>query len=268
MCPADRSPSSDGQKVIIGGFLRIIPSKVHNGFDVRIDGEVIGSWVKDHKETHLITLSRTRPVKTSLNKFIQNKLNAKKLLILSTKVGLTEFHSVLNPNVNKVFNESFIRVYDSEKFLTDFVTAINKYRPYAVAIIGGGEESEHTMNIWEDAKVIDQILKTNYLVFSTVSHSNALTLLDKYADETFDGPIQFGHCLNEAVKVATHENRLTNKLKKITDSNQVLQKHNTDIDSELIMQENKAKKLLIQRNLLFCVMIMTVASVIAFMSMR
>ena len=91
--------------------------------------------------------------------------------------------------------------------------AVQEHRPEGIAFLrgGGGGSSDETLRIWNSGETISELLALGIPIYSAIGHSHQLLLIDKYADESFVTPTDFGNCLRDTVKELEGERALTEK---------------------------------------------------------
>jgi hypothetical protein len=244
-CPPDKSPTKQYENVILGGFLNVKPAKFHNGLDIVLEGEVVGSWAKDtDKISEFILLERQSP-KTLLSTFLRSDdKNVSDLLVIGTKRGLSDYKTSFLQENELLWNEEVINdITDLNKFTSDVEQAIEKHKPKAITILRGGSTAEKGMKIWNDAKVIDFLLKTECKIYSAIGHSDGFVILDKYADQHFSTPNDFGHIITNEIKRISAEKNLAAEYGEISNDNDILKERlgNTELRYEQQLSEEKSK---------------------------
>lgn len=239
-CPPDHSPTELHEHVIIGGFLSVKSSPLHNGLDVELRGEVIGTWngFDDDKDKYIIP-ERKRP-KTPLTQFVRNyRKNLPNLLVAGTKRALLDYRSALELKEAVPWNEVVVNVSEIETFIQDLDAAIAEYDPKAIAVVRGGAETNKGMQLWNNARVIDYLLSTERFIYSGIGHADGYVILDQYADQSFNSPSDFGHSLINEIRQLETEDQLARKYYTIAHDNKSLserienlqQEHEDDLDS-------------------------------------
>lgn len=208
-CPPDRCPTEKHQNVILGGFLTVKTSRIHQGLDVELRGEMVGQW-KGMQSTpsDIIIPERIHQVKTSLACYIREApSHLDSLLVIGTRRGLHDCRQASGISLNG----EVVNVSDVNLFIADAKKAIETHQPKAVAIVRGGAEGNRTMEIWNSAKLIDQLLKTKRLIYSAIGHADGYVFLDQYADQGFISPVDLGHGLRDALRMREHDAEIFRK---------------------------------------------------------
>lgn len=229
-CPPDKCPTEKHQNVVLGGYLTVKPSKIHKGLDVELQGEMVGSWEGTPRTlSEIIVPERSRPVKTPLVSYVRETQNQTDfILVIGTQRGLDDFRQASGIHVNaEVVNVSEVR-----KFITDTRKAMKKYQPKAIAVVRGGSDAGRAMNIWNSAKLIDWLLKTECLIYSAIGHSDGYVFLDQYADQAFISPTDLGHGLKNALKERNQDISLNEKYRQIDQNNVDLSRKIDDLRDE------------------------------------
>ncbi len=221
-CPVDKGPRVVNEKLVLGGVLVVEPSKIHNGLDVLLDGVVSGTWEsKAYEDIEFIMPERQSPKKPFFHFIRDENAHLPDLLVIGTKTGLEDYRKQLN-GINVRWNESIVPVIDSDRFMKGLDVAIEQYKPKAIAILRGGDTADKTIRIWDDARLIDHLLKSGCYLYSAIGHEAGYVLLDKYADQHFSTPTDFGHAIFNGLKQIGDENDRAEHYAEIDDSNESL----------------------------------------------
>src|SRR3990167_2016672 len=229
-CPPDKSPTEMHQNVILGGYLTVKPSKFHTGLDIELRGEMLGAWEGISLDpTELLIPERVNKIKISLAAFVRDATqNEGGLLVIGSERGLYDFRQVSNLQVD----EASVKMTDVDKFLMDARKAVQKHQPKAIAIVRGGSDTGKAMEMWNNARLIDWLLKTECLIYSAIGHADGYVFLDQYADQSFISPSDFGHCLKKAVEQRDREINLHKKYRQIDQENADLFQRFEDLQDE------------------------------------
>lgn len=232
-CPPDQCPTEMYQNVILGGYLAVKPSTIHKGLDVELRGEVVGRWDGPPKsKTELIIPERINPVRTSLQEFIRGIENSHDLLnsflVVGTQRALDDFLGAAGKDVTNVA----VNVSDVRKFIADTQKALSKYQPKAIAVVRGGSDTSRSMDIWNSARLIDWLLKTECLIYSAIGHSDGYVFLDQYADQAFIAPSDMGHSLKEAIAIHNRDLSVSQKYRQIEQENAELSQKIDDLKDD------------------------------------
>lgn len=220
------------QNVVLGGYLTVKPSKFHSGLDIELRGEMLGSWEGiPPEQTELLIPERVNKIKVSLAAFVRDAAQHEGgLLIVGSERGLYDFRQASNLRVD----EAAVKMTDIEKFLIDVRKAIEKHQPKAVAIVRGGSDAGKSMEMWNNARLIDWLLKTGCLIYSAIGHADGYVFLDQYADQSFISPSDFGHCFKNAVEQRDKDVSLNRKYRQID-------QENADLSQQVIYQRDEYK---------------------------
>lgn len=192
-CPYELRPT-EGENIVFSGQVVLRPHKLNmSGLDVQIIGEPVGTWKEKHQAQNAPEINKGARI--LLSQYLsQSPVN--ELLITGSKTGLRDTQACFSK-----FRNSFpikteqIRVHDSLALLEDLDAALNKHEPFAFAVVRGGDDA--SLNIWDDPKLVAELVKFDTPFYLALGHSHRVTLADKYADETFHTPSNFGATLSQ-----------------------------------------------------------------------
>jgi len=229
-CPYDMRPK-EGEHIVFQGQATLKPSKFNNsGLEVQIIGEPVGSWTPHYDVSSSEKIEKGARV--LLSQFLkQHPMN--KLLIMGTNTALRDVGACfdIDTGTANLLMEK-IRVADRGSLIEDMNTALEKHEPYAFAIVRGGDDP--SLNIWDDSKLVSEIVNFESPFYLALGHSHRVTLADKYADETFHTPSDFGASLSqqytaiiETIKLKEFSSTLK---KQLEISKQCLDNANQDLD--------------------------------------
>jgi len=245
-CPLNKSPTKQYENVILGGYLNVRTSKLHSGLDIELNGEMIGSWDNEVNKTSEFILLERQSSKTPLSAFLRSdEKNISDLLVIGTKRGLSDYKTSFFQKNDIPWNETTANIIGIDTFINDVQQAIEEYKPKALAILRGGSTAEKGMKIWNDAKVIDFLLKTNCIIYSAIGHSDGFVILDKYADQHFSTPSDFGHIITNEIKKILSEKKLAEEYWNISHDNGILKERisNTELKYEQQLSVERSKAL-------------------------
>ena len=104
--------------------------------------------------------------------------------------------SPVNDNgLQKVWQNVRCKYINRDNILNDLKQAIKRHKPKGVVFIRGGADTAKTMQIWDDSEFIAEIMALDVHIYAAVGHSDKHFMIDKYADESFASPGDFGHKL-------------------------------------------------------------------------
>ena len=206
-CPIGRSPTLEGEYVVLAGLLGVHPSKINEGLEVRLDGECVGTWMPEERPTQpLLALERSSG-RMSLSAFIRQH-GSSKLLIFASKTGRKDYvtatstHGVATNWVDVTGNFSA-----PDKLLADLDQALSQNKAQGVAFVRGGGDAT-TLGFWDDAAFVRALLDRKLPFYTAIGHSDRLLLADKYSDESFATPTAFGESLSGMVVSLENERHL------------------------------------------------------------
>lgn len=263
-CPYERRPKKEGDTLTFGGKLDITPARNSDGFQVRINGNVIGAWEKDYDDSPFIIPKRPRPSKLGLEDFIRTNIHSlEKLLILSTPRGLTDYRAALVDITEVKWIEETIKVVDPQTFFNEAEPLISQYEPDAIVIMRGGADDLKSMRLWDDTEVVDRVLSSGCALYSAIGHADGFVALDKYADESFTSPTQFGECLKKAINKIHSEIILKKQYLRIDNERASLDEElrnelenakitKLKVDNKLKDFSSDLKSIRLQRNIFIC----------------
>ncbi len=230
-CPSGRAPTAKHQAVILGGYLKVKPAKMHNGLAVELQGEVIGSWDGITLNQQDVICPERESAKTPLSLFLKNqRKRIPDILVVGTKRGILDYQTPIKQEIDIPWNEKIINVTNTTKFLSEMESLISSRQPSAIAIVRGGADSDKSMSIWSDAKIIDFLLNTGCAIYTAIGHADGLVVLDQYADQSFISPTDLGHCLVNALKRLETDDQLARKYHSIAQDNDSLNERVTEME--------------------------------------
>ncbi len=244
-CPPDKSPTEKHQNVILGGFLKVKPSPVHRGLDIELRGEMLSTWEgSTYSAPEIISPERVNKSKTLLTQFVQSHQDFKnQILILGSRTGIDDIQQASGMPIN----EEVVNVSDVDKFFRGAKKAIEKLSPEAIVITRGGTDSSVGMDIWNNARVIDWLLKTECILYTAIGHGAGYVFLDQYADQSFISPTDFGHSLKACVEQRDKDARTSEKYKRIEHDNSELSEKIETVKSESMTEIRRLKHSFEQR---------------------
>ena len=189
-CPVGQGPSAVGDHVVLSGTLTIRPSPVHQGFAVQLVGEVVGSWTRDKPAAAPVLLERRRG-RLSLRQLIaQHGLGS--LCLIGSETGLGDARAaLLRHRPDAPWREVVCKVADAESVRETFVQACRDHAVAGIAFVRGGSDSL-TLQVWNEQALLRSFLAQPLPFYTALGHSQELLLADKYADESFATPTDFG----------------------------------------------------------------------------
>jgi len=205
-CPFGMRPDL-GTHIVFQGLVTLKPHRFNmSGLDVQVVGEPVGFWAPKPFEKGLETIEKG--ARLLLSNFLATA-PLEKLLILGTNTALRDVEACFSTGSDQTnLTTETIRVHERDALLEDINRALEKHTPTAIAIVRGGDDA--TMNIWDDSKLVHQIVNFNLPFYLALGHSHRVTLADKYADEVFHTPSNFGAMLSQQYMIIVKQKKLEN----------------------------------------------------------
>lgn len=206
-CPIDTSPTLVGEYVVLSGLLKSRKSKVHDGLELILEGELYGSWTPAETHTQpLIALNREYG-RLSLSAFVrQHGLSS--LLVLSTSTAESDLLTATSKyGVTTGWISASGNYSDKKKLLSDLNHALDIHDVKGVVFVRGGSDPA-TLRFWDDPSFVQELLALNIPFYTAIGHSDRLLLADKYSDEAFPTPTAFGEALGASVSTIQKESEI------------------------------------------------------------
>jgi exodeoxyribonuclease VII large subunit len=189
-CPIAQGPKAVGEHVVLSGTLTIRPSPIHQGFSVQLVGEVVGTWVPEHRAAAPVLLERRRG-RVALKQLIaQHGLDS--LCLIGSETGLGDARAaLLRHRADAPWREVLCKIADGEAVRDRFVQACRDHAIAGIAFVRGGSDPL-TLQIWNDQALLRTFLEQPLPFYTALGHSQELLLADKYSDESFATPSDLG----------------------------------------------------------------------------
>ena len=197
-----RQQVSENQSIIVEGCLFVKPSSFYSGLEVYIDGDIVGSW--EIKDAALRKSSELKKVRYVSLADLLNEIDLSTILIVGTKIGITDAFSQLSADTTSEIQSSIIRVANRDSLIKDIHSAISKDVKAFVVVRGGDDK---TMSVWDDPDVVSELLSFDIPFYTALGHSHSVTLADKFSDTAFHTPTAFGRAFNS---ILDHQLRIKN----------------------------------------------------------
>jgi hypothetical protein len=192
VCPEHSAPAV-GQHIICKGVIEQKFSEFVGGIEVQIKGDPIGEWEpKGYEFKSNISLNKNthRPLFSFLEEF-----SVSDLLFLGSETGIKDAVSQMGNHESETLSHQ-INVSDSNRILSDLKSVISSgLNAKGVAIVRGGDDD--SIDQWDDPAVVDAFIALDVPFYVAIGHSHRVTLLDKYADQSFSTPSSLGLAVGE-----------------------------------------------------------------------
>jgi hypothetical protein len=190
-CPVSDAPRREGETVVLTGTIKVIPSRVHTGMDVRLEGEKVGTWTPGGEPERAPIQIERELRQIPLSAFLNRLGKLKGLHLIATQRGLDDFNSTLaNNNLKSIFEYSTDANFTSRKSLLAEAQKAKMAGAKAIVFLRGGSDSK-TLELWDDPEFIQALISLNVHLYSAIGHSDTKLLSDKYFDASFSTPTAF-----------------------------------------------------------------------------
>lgn len=182
----------DGEEVVIAGTLVLSPLS----FEVQLHGDVEGSWQPNTRLARPVIPDRSETPETIGQFLEQHAINT--LGFITTDVGWGD----IQRSAGKTTVAGCQKVHANFSDEDTVIAAIKKFADERevkgiVIVRGGGQGLDEVGN---SDRIAVTLLEKGLPFFTALGHSNNLMLLDKYADESFGTPSDFGHRLRSTME--------------------------------------------------------------------
>lgn len=203
-----------GEDVVIVGTLVLSPLN----FELQLHGDVESAWQPKHRLPRPIIPSRSGSPETLAQHLEQHAVTS--LGFIATEIGWADIERTAGKATVANCRPEFANFSDAE----DVIAAINRLcqndRIKAIVIArGGGPLLDEIGNSDELAIAL---INRKLPFYTALGHSNDLMLLDKYADESFGAPSDFGHRLRNALSEIESNQEIRQKAEELDDENEQL----------------------------------------------
>lgn len=189
-CPVGQGPKAVGDHVVLSGTLTIKPSPIHQGFAVQLVGEVVGGWAPAKPAAAPVILERRRGRLPLKHLIAQQGLES--LCLIGSETGLGDARAaLLRHHAGAPWREVACKVADAEAVREAFARACRDHAVAGVAFVRGGSDPL-TLQVWNDGALLRAFLDQPLPFYTALGHSHELLLADKYGDESFATPSDFG----------------------------------------------------------------------------
>jgi hypothetical protein len=189
-CPIGQGPKAVGDHVVLSGTLTIRPSPIHQGFAVQLVGEVVGSWAPAKPAAAPVILERRRGRLPLKHLIAQQGLES--LCLIGSETGLGDARAaLLRHHAGAPWREVACKVADPEAVRARFALACRDHAVAGIAFVRGGSDPL-TLQVWNDQALLRAFLDQPLPFYTALGHSHELLLADKYSDESFATPSDFG----------------------------------------------------------------------------
>jgi exodeoxyribonuclease VII large subunit len=239
-----------GEDVVITGTLVLSPLN----FELQLHGDIESAWQAKQRLPRSLIPIRSRAPET-LAQFLEQHV-PNELGFLATDVGWMD----VERSAGKAKVAGSIREVANFSDEDDVITAIERLcrnnRIKAVVIArGGGAMLDEICN---SDRVAIALINQKLPFYTALGHSNDLMLLDKYADESFGTPSDFGHRLRSTIEHIDATKSVHQKAERLDDENEELKGaislRERDIssanDRELLLRQqlDKATETIVRRS--------------------
>jgi exonuclease VII large subunit len=219
VCPESSAPAI-GQYLVCKGVVEQKFSEFSGGIEVHIKGSPVGEWklkTVDSKSAIKLEKSTYKPFTNFLDEF-----EIGELLLLGSKTGIDDVKSQIKNHQSDALSYQ-INVSDSTKILDGLKSVVSSgLNAKGVAIVRGGDDE--SLEQWDDPAVVDAFIALNVPIYAAIGHSHKVTLLDKYADQSFSTPTSLGLAVGSALQQKSKLMALENDI----------DRSNTELDKEKV----------------------------------
>lgn len=199
-CPIGHAPTSEGEHVVLCGFLVISKSKRYQGLDVLLYGEKTGIWTPQPQLSTYSKLERTSG-RMYLNRFL-HRHGSSSLLIMSSQTGESDYMTAVRKYaVSQHWRKAQINFSDNYTILAGLEAALNEHQEEVKGLVfvrGGGDSSG--LRPWDDKELVLAILSKGLPYYTAIGHSDKIMLADQWSDESFTTPTAFGDALGQILE--------------------------------------------------------------------
>ncbi len=210
-CPIAAAPLLPKEHVVLRGTLVVKRSTQHRGYDLELLGRRLGEWTPAQPASILPAGARTT-VKRSLQRFIGDEPKAG-LILIGTETAIRDAEKTLSSGVKQMPDSM---VCSTALTSLQAVIAENAPKYDGLCLLRGGGDPD-SFATWNDPRLVTALLHCGKPFYAALGHSSDLTLVDKYADESFATPSDFGASYAEAWKERERrkwENRRYDRLRR------------------------------------------------------
>ncbi len=217
-CGATVAPRAIDEPVVLRGTLTIKKARMHRGYDLELVGGSVGVWSLPEPAGLSVALPETIRPKVTLERFFSE--GAKRLLLIGTKRAIEDAENTANRGAGRLFDTRVSSTaLESEQLLLE--ESARTYDGLCLARGGGDPDS---FSAWKDHRLIESMLACGKPVYTALGHTSDVTLADKYADQSFVTPSDFGAACTEAWKTRLERNRLRDRIRSLEKENGDLEK--------------------------------------------
>jgi exodeoxyribonuclease VII large subunit len=214
-CPIGQGPRAVGEHVVLSGTLTVKPSAIHQGFSVQLVGEVVGSWAPEKRAAAAVILDRRRGRLPLRHLIAQHGLES--LCLVGSETGLGDARTaLLRHRADAPWRELPCKVADPEAIRARLAEACSDEAIEAIAFVRGGSDPL-TLQIWNDQTLLRTFLEAPLPFYTALGHSQELLLADKYSDESFATPTDFGAQAGQVLRELGEQQRLEQELARLTE---------------------------------------------------
>lgn len=202
-----------GEDVIISGTLVLSPLN----FELQLHGDVESAWQPKIRLPRPLIPERGTP--ETISQFLeQHVVNA--LGFIATNIGWAD----IERSAGKATVAQCAQIPANFSDENDVVSAVKKLcqdnRIKAIALVRGG--GPMLDEIGNSDRLAIALIDQKMPFYTALGHSNDLMLLDKYADESFGTPADFGHRLRGALEQIEADKSVRRKVTRLDDENEQL----------------------------------------------
>jgi exodeoxyribonuclease VII large subunit len=208
-CPSSAAPTKQGEVVVIHGFLIIAKS---DPLTIRLDGECVSAGERTEIAARPIFIPRRERTRLSLASLVSAG-KTESLAVIGSETGVHDWREAFGQNDGIMIRAATTKIGDREAVLASLDHALSEGGSKAIAFVrGGGDDAG--IEIWDDPGFITEILERNVPFYTAVGHASNILLADKFADECFITPSDFGHELGDAIAAAIEKHRVEGESRK------------------------------------------------------
>ncbi len=238
VCSAESAPSPADQFVVLQGALKLSSSKLRSGFELQLVGDMIGRWTPAEKATiHLQSLP-PRGAKVPLNRFISSGPE-KHLVLIGTERGIQDASTTFARRLEAPLETRVIRASDCDTLLREVRSVVQRFDGFCL-MRGGGDPPSFVL--WSDPQLIRGLLELKKPFYAAIGHSTDVTLLDKYADDIFATPSDFGASYAAALEARSERLHIEAQIKELHESKRQLQQQKDSNARDRELQRQKADR--------------------------